>query len=158
MNLIRALIVFGIGSAAAFVVIAFAEENHTANTEMHGHSMMGKLNDERISLALSPQMKRHQLSNMRSHVAAIQTIVGLIGEGDFDAASTVAHTRLGLTEEMRRMCNSFENKDFTKLGMEFHKSADTLGDVLQTKDVGKSLRALHSTMGYCVQCHATFRQ
>lgn len=33
-----------------------------------------------------------------------------------------------------------------------------LGNALRTKDMSKSLQALHETMGYCVQCHATFRQ
>lgn len=158
MIITRVLIVLGILYFAGIYVATFAEEIHSVDTDMQHHNVIGHMNDERISLGLSPQMKRHQLSNMRSHVAAIQTIVGLIGAGDFDAASEIAHTKLGLTEDMRRMCNMFENKDFTRLGLEFHKSADTLGDVLKTEDVNKSLRALQITMGYCVQCHATFRQ
>jgi len=144
--------------SAGFFIVSFAGDNYPANAEMHNHNMAGNMDDGRISLSLSPQMKINQLSNMRSHVEAIQTIIGLMGEEDFIAASGVAHTKLGLTEEMRRMCNMFENKDFTQLGLAFHKSADTLGDVLQTKDVNNSLRALQTTMGYCVQCHATFRQ
>ena len=47
-----------------------------------------------------------------------------------------------------------ENEAFRNLGLAFHKS----GDALQTKDATESLQALHITMGYCVQCHATFRQ
>ena len=125
---------------------------------MRNHSMMSHANDGRISLGLSPQMKTHQLANMRSHVEAIQTIIGLIGNGDFDRASEIAHSKLGLTEEMKRMCNMFNNEDFKNLGFQFHKSADTLGETLKTKDINKSLHALETTMGYCVQCHATFRQ
>jgi hypothetical protein len=128
---------------------SFAEEHMH-----HGEAM----DDKRTSLNLSPMMKQHQLANMRSHVEAIQSIVGLIAEGDFDNASKIAHTKLGLTEEMKQMCNMFGNKDFTKLGMEFHKSGDELGDVLQKRDVNLSLKAINKTMGYCVQCHATFRQ
>jgi hypothetical protein len=52
----------------------------------------------------------------------------------------------------------FGNAEFTKLGMEFHQSGDELGDVLKKKDVNLSLKALNKTMGYCVQCHATYRQ
>ena len=36
----------------------------------HQHTM-----DDRISLNLSPEMKQHQLSNMRSHLEAIKSIV-----------------------------------------------------------------------------------
>ncbi|MFQ5443362.1 MAG: hypothetical protein ACE5EK_01975 [Nitrospinales bacterium] len=59
---------------------------------------------------------------------------------------------------MKKMCNSFENEEFKNLGLAFHKSGDELGEALKTKDITKSLRALHTTMGYCVQCHTTFRQ
>lgn len=136
---------------------SFAEEK--AHTMDHkGHHMMHSIDDKRISLELSPEMKRHQLVNMRAHVKAIQSIVGLLSEGAFDKASHIAHSKLGLTEEMKEMCNSFENKTFTNLGLAFHKSGDDLGEALQTKDTIKSLRALHKTMGLCVKCHAIFRQ
>jgi hypothetical protein len=103
-------------------------------------------------------MKQRQLTNMRSHVEAIQSIVGMLAEGEYDNAAHVAHSRLGLTDEMKKMCDMFDNVDFKKLGLAFHKSGDELGDALQTKDLNKSLRALHNTMEYCVQCHAKFRQ
>lgn len=142
--LILALLLAPIGATAA-------EES------MVGHRAHN-MNDNRISLGLSPQMKHHQLSNMRAHLAATQSIVGLLSEERFEKASKVAHTELGLTEEMKQMCDMFENEDFKKLGYAFHSSADELGDALQTKDMKKSLQALRKTMGYCVQCHEKFRQ
>ena len=137
---------------------SFASEHEAQIAPMSHHNMEHSGNDERISLGLSTQMKQHQLSNMRSHLEAVQAITGLIAEGDFNKASEMAHSRLGLTEEMNRMCNMFENKDFTELGLAFHKSGDDLGEVLLTKNTNKSLHALQATVGYCVQCHATFRQ
>jgi len=135
---------------------SIAKDNATEH-RMH-HDKMHSINDGRISLGLPPAMKQHQLANMRAHVEAVRSIVGLISEGSFDKASHIAHSKLGLTEEMEKMCNMFENKSFRNLGLSFHKSGDALGEVLLTKDVTKSLDALHTTMGYCVQCHATFRQ
>lgn len=137
------------------MTIFFCINTSFAEEHMHHSEAM---DDKRTSLNLSPMMKQHQLANMRSHVEAIQSIVGLIADGDFDNASKTAHAKLGLTEEMKQMCNMFGNEDFTKLGMEFHKSGDELGDVLQKKDVNLSLKAINKTMSYCVQCHATFRQ
>lgn len=153
------MILFGILFSVGMIATSFAGDNDSADEsdQMH-HHMMKHVDDERISLGLSPKMKAHQLANMRSHVEAIQTIVGLIAEENFDTASEVAHSKLGLTEEMENMCNMFGNDDFKKLGLQFHKSADTLGEILKTKDMNKSLSALHTTMGYCVQCHETFRQ
>ncbi len=158
MKITRVIIIFCLLFCAGLSFASFAGENNPGTAEMKNHNMMRNIKDERTPLDLSPQMKINQLSNMRSHVEAIQTIIGLMGQGDFIAASGVAHAKLGLTEEMRRMCNMFDNENFVRLGLAFHKSADALGDVLQTEDMNKSLRALQTTMSYCVQCHATFRQ
>ncbi len=154
----RVIILFGILFSVGISITSVAEDNDNAIGQMEHHKMMSPINDGRISLGLSPQRKVRQLSNMRSHIVAIQTILGLIVHGDFNAASKIAHSKLGMTEEMKKMCKMFDNDDFKKLGLKFHKSADALGDVLETKDMNKSLRALHTTMGYCIQCHAMFRQ
>jgi hypothetical protein len=138
-----------------FLVFFVASSCFAAEEHMHHGDAMG---DKRVSLNLSSEMKRHQLSNMRSHVEAIRSIVGLIATKDFVNASEIAHSKLGLTEEMKKMCDMFENEDFKKLGMAFHKSGDELGNVLLKRDVNQSLKALSKTMGYCVECHATFRQ
>lgn len=143
--------------AGAVMTVCAQDKNSMVANTMH-RSMMHSANDERISLGLLPAQKQHQLSNMRSHVEAVRDIVGFIAAEEFEKASQTAHTKLGLTEEMKMMCDSFGNEDFKKLGMAFHKSGDALGDVLQTKDTNASLRALNTTLGYCVQCHATFRQ
>ena len=138
--------------------ITYADNNESHMESMTHHNMMPSMDDERISLGLPPQMKQHQLSNMRSHLEAVEEIIGFIVEGQYDNASATAHSKLGLTDEMKKMCDMFKNDDFRELGITFHKSGDALGDALLTKDVNKSLRALQNTMGYCVQCHATFRQ
>jgi hypothetical protein len=122
----------------------------------HHHDM--SVMDTRTSLGLSGPMKQHQLANMREHVEAIRSIVGLLAERKFDDASKVAHARLGLTPDMQAMCGMFENEGFRKLGFAFHKSGDDLGDALKTQDMNASLRALNKTMQYCVECHATYRQ
>jgi len=122
------------------------------------HQGMAGISDKRISLGLGPQQKQHQLANMRSHLEAVQSIVGMIAENRFDEASVVAHEKLGLTPEMKAMCNMFENKDFKAMGLAFHQSGDALGDTLTTKNLKQSLQALHTTMNYCIQCHATYRQ
>jgi len=140
---------------------AYAKDSTELMEKATHHNMMhmNETNiDSRVSLGLPPQVKKHQLSNMRSHLKAVQDIIGFIAIEDFDKASQVAHSKLGLTEQMKKMCNMFDNKDFKALGLAFHESADTLGDVLQEKDAVKSLHGLQNTMNYCIQCHATFRQ
>ena len=155
MKIFSLLIGFSLLSIAA--LNSFADESDTM-MRMNHHAMHEGIIDTRISLNLPPEMKQHQLANMRSHVEAVQSIAGLLSIGDFDQAAKVAHSKLGLTDEMKKMCGMFGNEKFEKIGLAFHKSGDELGNVLQTKDVSKSLQALHDTMSYCIECHATFRQ
>ncbi len=147
----KLLVMLMISGAAMY---SFAEENKS----MGDHHIKHSMGDERISLGLPPAMKQHQLSNMRSHLEAIQIIMNLMAEDEYIKASEVAYSRLGMTEEMRKMCSRIKNKDFIALGQAFHLSGDALGEALKTKDTRKSLSALQTTLGYCVQCHATFRQ
>jgi len=96
--------------------------------------------------------------NMRSHVVAVQAVVQAVSQGKFEDASQIAHKKLGMTPEMKMMCSAFGNKQFEEIGFGFHNSGDKLGEVLLTRDTGKSLAALANTMSYCVRCHAIFRQ
>jgi hypothetical protein len=137
----------------ASINTAFAVEEMMHHGDHHASAM-----DMRTSLELSAPMKQHQLANMREHVLAIKSIVGLMAENKFEDAAKIAHNKLGLSPEMQSMCGMFENEKFKTLGMAFHQSGDDLGDVLQTRDLNASLRALNKTMGYCVECHAAFRQ
>lgn len=150
-NLLLILILLG-GSPTSSV---FAAEDTAMDHSMHNRHTM----DNRVSAEVLPSMKQHQLANMRAHLAAVQSIVGHMAKGEFDQASQEAHSQLGLTDEMKKMCSTMSsNKEFTNLGLAFHKSGDDLGNVLKTKDIKKSLQALQDTMDYCVRCHATFRQ
>jgi len=125
---------------------------------MQGMGMKMNHSDERTSLNLPAPMRAMQKRMMREHLAAVNDIVGLIADGRFDEASRIAHARLGLTPEMKQMCNRFENADFRAMGLEFHRRADELGEVLKTRNAKRSLAALHRVMNSCVQCHAAFRQ
>ena len=136
--------------------ILSAKEDRIVHKMNHG--MEESLSDSRIPLRLSPEMKQHQLKNMRRHLEAVQKIIRLLAERRFEQASRIAHSELGLTEEMKKMCNMYDNEDFKSLGLEFHKSADKLAEVLKTKDLNRALTALNSTLDFCISCHKTFRQ
>jgi hypothetical protein len=114
--------------------------------------------DIRTSLGLSSRIKHRQLANMRAQLMATQAIIGLLAEENFDKATKIVQTKLGLSDEMKQIYERANNEDFKQLGLAFHNSADELGTALQTKDMKKSLQALRNTMGYCVQCHNKFRQ
>ncbi|WP_299101604.1 hypothetical protein [uncultured Winogradskyella sp.] len=116
------------------------------------------IDDGRISLDLNPMQKNHQLSNMRSHLEAVQEITLLLSREDYDKASEIAYTKLGSTTEMKLMCASFGDKGFENMGLEFHKSADKMSEIFKERNREKALVALSNTINYCVQCHATYKQ
>lgn len=127
--------------------------------DMH-KSGMPRTNDQRASLNLPAPMRRKQLAMMREHLQAVDDIIAYLARGKFNAASKTAHSKLGLTPEMKKMCNMLgrRNSDFRAMGLTFHKNADKLADALKTGNMERSLSALHATIHSCVQCHATFRQ
>jgi len=96
--------------------------------------------------------------NMRNHLQAVQSIINFLSKDEFDSASVVASSKLGLTDEMKMMCSSFGNKEFEQLGLGFHKSADRMSSIIKTKDKNKALESLSVTLNYCVTCHSTFKQ
>lgn len=133
------------------------EEIKAKRTNEQPNQMM-KINDERISLNLNPMQKQHQLKNMRSHLEAVNQIIILLSDENYDEASEVAYKELGSTTEMKLMCASFGDKGFENLGLEFHKSADKMSEIFKEKNKDKSLKSLSKTMNYCIQCHSTYRQ
>jgi len=148
-------------TALSMLLIGFSIQAHAEDSGKSMHGMkhhMSAGDDGRISLGLSPKMKQHQLVNMRSHVEAVQAIIGFLAEEEYEKASAMAYGKLGATPEMQKMCNSFANDDYKSMGLAFHQSGDDLAATLKTGDLKQSLRALHATMNYCVSCHATYRQ
>lgn len=118
----------------------------------------GKERDARISLGLNAMQKHHQKMIMRDHLAAVQRITDLLSRDEYDKAAHVARERLGTTTKMQMMCASFGDEHFEKLGLAFHESADRMSETLRHGNKNKSLQALSNTIGYCVQCHETYRQ
>ena len=146
----------------AFVFASCGEKKSSEESVKQEESVSPKMDmsveDDRISLGLNEMQKQHQLQNMRSHLVAVQTIIGLLAKENYDLASKVAYTELGSTTEMKLMCASFGNKEFELMGLAFHESADKMSEIIKTKDKKASLEALSLTMNYCVQCHANYRQ
>lgn len=143
---------------ASSVQAGTQEQSHDMHSSHSMHQQHGAVVDDRISLNLSPAMKQHQLQNMRAHLEAIQKIIAQLGQKDFTGASQTAHQKLGLSKEMRTMCNRFDNESFKTLAINFHTSADEMAEVFEKENLEESLAAVNNTMNYCVSCHKQFRQ
>lgn len=122
---------------------------------MHGGQMM---EDKRIPLNLPPMMAQHQKANMREHLKAVNEVVRYIGTKDFALASKTAHEKLGMTAQMKQMCDNMPNETFRTMALDFHQSGDALAEALKTKDNERSLKALDTVLTKCTSCHEMFRQ
>jgi len=115
--------------------------------------------DTRQPLPLPAMMAEHQKQNMREHLAAIQAIVAAIGRDDMDGVAK-AVTRIGYSEAMGRMCEHMgaAAPGFTRMALDFHRTADTIGEAARRSDRAGVLSSLDRTLRACVGCHATYRQ
>ena len=104
-------------------------------------------------------MADHQKQNMHEHLAAVQAIIAAIGRDDMDAVSKGA-ARLGYSEAMGQMCEHMgaATPGFTTMALNFHRTADTIGEAARRGDRAGVLTALDRTLQTCVGCHAMYRQ
>jgi hypothetical protein len=132
----------------------------SVRTRAGEHSMMSRsAGDTRQPLPLPAMMAEHQKQNMREHLAAVQAIVAAIGRDDMDAAAKAA-SRIGYSEAMGQMCEHMgaATPGFTAMALNFHHTADTIGDAARRGDRAGVLSALDRTLQTCVGCHAAYRQ
>jgi cytochrome c556 len=127
--------------------------------EDHPGMMPHGASDARQPLPLLPMMAAHQKQNMREHLAAVQAIVAAIAGDDMDAVAK-ASGRLGYSEAMGQMCEHMgaAAPAFTPMALNFHHTADTIGEAARRGDRAGVLSALDRTLQTCVGCHAAYRQ
>jgi hypothetical protein len=115
--------------------------------------------DARKPLFLPAMMAEHQKQSMREHLAAIQAIVAAIGRDDMGGVAT-AVARIGFSPPMAQMCQHMgeATPGFTAMALDFHRTADGIGEAARRGDRPQVLSALDRTLQSCVGCHATYRQ
>jgi cytochrome c556 len=130
-------------------------------TRAQEHSGMRSqgVSDTRKPLPLPAMMADHQKQNMREHLAAVQAIVAAIGREDMGGVAK-ASARIGYSETMGQMCEHMgaAAPGFTAMALNFHRTADTIGEAARRGDRAAVLTALDRTLQTCVSCHATYRQ
>jgi cytochrome c556 len=122
--------------------------------------MMSKsASDTRQPLPLPATMAAHQKQNMRDHLAAVQAIVGAISRDDMEGVAKAA-ARLGYSEAMGQMCEHMgaAAPGFAPMALNFHHTADTIGEAARRGDRAGVVSALDRTLQTCVGCHAMYRQ
>jgi cytochrome c556 len=130
-----------------------------ARAQEHSGMMSQSAGDARKPLPLPAMMAEHQKQNMREHLAAVQAIIAAIGRDDMEGVAK-ASARIGYSETMGQMCEHMGAAEpgFTTMALNFHHTADTIGEAARRGDRAGVLTALDRTLQTCVGCHATYRQ
>jgi hypothetical protein len=115
--------------------------------------------DPRVAVPLLPVMAKHQKTNMRDHLLAVQEIILAAGREDF-AGIEKAAGRLGYSPQMGQMCTHMGAgaKGFTEQALAFHHTADAIAIAARKHDRAAVMTALGSTLQTCTACHETYRQ
>ncbi|MDY6942120.1 MAG: cytochrome c [Pseudomonadota bacterium] len=158
----RSIMVFGVGLLLVmwvlFAVVARAESPLGGHHGM-AHGQNAQPADTREPLPLSPQMAAHQLRNMREHLEAIQRITAALAADDFEGIANAVQ-RIGFSPAMGAMCERMGQgaPGFTEMALNFHRTADTIGEAARQQDRNAVVTALSNTLATCTACHARFRQ
>ncbi|MBI4667463.1 MAG: cytochrome C [Nitrospinae bacterium] len=156
----KLIIAFALVGAAIFVSKPSGAQMMPMHDGMHDGMHMGQGAsgpDERVKLDAPPMMKTHLKQNMREHLKAVNETLREMGKGDYKAASKILREKLGLTEQMKKMCGMMGNDTYRQMGIAFHESADKAAGVVAGGDAIKSAAAISSVLEKCVTCHEAFR-
>lgn len=115
--------------------------------------------DARRPLPLLAVMAEHQKQAMRDHLVAVQDVVTALSIADF-AGVEAAAARIGYSEQMGQTCGHMGAlaSGFTEQAIEFHHTADRIGEAARRRDGQLVLKELGATLQTCTSCHAVWKQ
>jgi hypothetical protein len=105
-------------------------------------------------------MRDHMLDNL----AALNEIIGLLANGDLDAAADVAETRMGRSSMGKHRGSGtgpgpgrYMPDEMRKLAWGMHDAASGFSRVARLGDIQETQAALQKVTTSCVACHYSFR-
>jgi hypothetical protein len=154
----------GVGMAILFMLgmsvsLSCAETDHHATHTAESNMSKVPLTP-RMVLNLSPAAQEGLKLTMREHLEAIDAIVSALAQEDFAKAATLATEELGFSKHhvaMQREQGATFPPAYHDLAMAHHARAETLGEVMLTRDLKQILLHLEQTIHACVECHQAFR-
>jgi hypothetical protein len=120
--------------------------------------------DSRIAVEMPAMMQDHMRANMRDHLRTINEILDFLAVGKYDAAADIAETRIGMSSLEAHGAShmaGFMPKGMQDTGTAMHQAASRFAVTAQeagvTRDLPRTLGALHQVTMQCVACHAGYR-
>lgn len=174
--------IFGLAAAMAFAgstAVPAQEHDHMTMHEMHAAGMSA---DNRQLVDFPPQMREHNLANMRNHLQALSDILAAMSARRYAEAGRIAETRLGMDSPAAAGCKDNTSPDgaqmsmapsmehqmamampeaMRKLGLDMHMAASTFAvearKAGKTGDAQPALAALSRVTQRCTACHANYK-
>lgn len=120
--------------------------------------------DVRVAVRFPPHMRERTLANMRDHLLALQQIQDALARQDYDQASEIAESRLGMSSLGQHGAHEVAGlmpDGMQAAGTAMHRNASRFAlaarEASATGDLKPPLAALAGVTGACVACHAGFR-
>ena len=129
-------------TVAALCVLCSAASVVAQQSDHMAMHMMSHAADTRRPLDFPPPMREHMLSNMRSHLEAVNEIILALSAADGEKAAKIAQSRLSLESPGAAACNP---KNATKSG--------AMGDMAQM--MAQHMPEEMRTIGYAMHDSAS---
>lgn len=120
--------------------------------------------DGREFVVLPEMMQQHMLANMRDHLLAIAEIQDALADGRFDAATTIAEERLGMSSLASHGASHmapYMPEPMRRIGTQMHRVASQFARIAQDAsvdhDLPRALMGLSAVTAQCNACHAAYR-
>ena len=123
--------------------------------------------DSRELVELPPMMQEHMLANMRDHLSTLNDMLGMLAEGNVDAAADIAEKKLGMSSLTLHGAEAFGKvmpKAMGAIGTQMHKASSRFVIVAQDAELNpgkasqrKVYRALQEITENCNACHQAYR-
>jgi len=139
----------------------------SAAGQTHEHMHMGAtppIMDTRQPVEFPPQLRTHELANMRDHLSTLARIQAALSNNAIDEASDLAERRLGMSSfglHGAHEVAEFMPKGMQEIGTQMHRAASRFAleatSAGATGDIRPALSALAKVTQQCVACHAAYR-
>lgn len=116
--------------------------------------------DARQFIQLPERMQQHMMSNMRDHLAAINEILINMANSEFEKASDIAESRLGMSSLKSHGASHMANfmpEGMRQAGTSMHRAASRFARKTQEEDILPAYNALAEVTSACVNCHSGYR-
>lgn len=145
-----------------FVVLFFILGSSLWAQPRRGLKMAEPPEDNRQMVEMPLAVQQVLRQDMVSHLAAIDSVIASLAEGDLNRAAETAESQLGRSSMGRHAGTGLGPGRFMPPAMHdiafsMHQAASAFAGIVKKGDITKSYAALKEVTGHCITCHSAFR-